>query len=163
MKDFYKKIGLNIRKARKEIGLSQNELAEVLNMSRPSISNIELGVHKVQLDTLIDLSEILRVPFIALIGMENVRLPDDTIYLRIIQRFGPLVQIDKIQEEAQELALALHQYKCPTKDKIKGLQKIYGELADMKIMMKQAEFLFDANRIDAMVSEKLKKCETKYL
>jgi len=78
---------------------------------------------------------------------------------KVIRKFGKKNQIDKIQEEAQELALALHQYKCPTKDKEKGLDNIYDELADMTIMLAQANILFDRNRIAHRVDLKLKRLE----
>lgn len=82
----------------------------------------------------------------------------------LIKLHGRDASIDKIQEEAQELGLALHQLKCPTKtDKKKQLDDVYGELADMKIMMKQAEILFNKNKINRLVNQKLKKKKEKYL
>lgn len=82
----------------------------------------------------------------------------------LIKLHGRDAAIDKIQEEAQELGLALHQLKCPTKtDKKKQLDDVYGELADMKIMMKQAEILFNKNKINRLVNQKLKKKREKYL
>jgi len=80
-----------------------------------------------------------------------------------IAKFGRETQIDKLQEEAMELALALHQLKCPTKDYNEMLLNVFGELADMKIMMAQAELLFDKNDIDRLVEEKLYRLEKKYL
>lgn len=91
-------------------------------------------------------------------------LPDhhgDSIYVQIINRFGREVQINKIQEEALELALVLNQMKCPTKGDL--TEELYGELADMKIMMAQAEILFDKQRIDQMVGFKLNRFKEKYL
>lgn len=84
------------------------------------------------------------------------------ILIKAIEHFGKDVQIDKIQEEAMELALILHQFKCPTKDKDKMLPQVYSELADMKIMMQQAEILFDKDRIDAIVELKLARLEANY-
>lgn len=84
---------------------------------------------------------------------------DSEILERTINKFGRDAQVDKIQEEAQELALALHQYKCPTKDKEQGLADIYSELADMKIMMAQAELLFDKYKINEVVEYKLSRLE----
>lgn len=82
----------------------------------------------------------------------------------IIKKFGRKAAIDKIQEEAQELALSLHQYKCITKtDKKKRLNDIYGELADMKIMMRQAEMLFSKKKINRLVNQKLQRKKDKYL
>ncbi len=87
--------------------------------------------------------------------------PGDSIYVQIINRFGREVQINKIQEEALELALVLNQMKCPTKGDL--TEELYGELADMKIMMAQAEILFDKIKIDKMVEFKLNRFKEKYL
>lgn len=90
---------------------------------------------------------------------ENLR-----IIRRLIKVFGREAAVDKIQEESQELALSLHQFKCPTKtDKKKLLNDIYGELADMKIMMRQAEMLFSKKKINKLVNQKLQKKKEKYL
>ena len=85
--------------------------------------------------------------------------PEDSIYAQIINRFGREVQINKIQEEALELALVLNQMNCPTD----LTEELYGELADMKIMMAQAEILFDKQKIDRMVEFKLNQFKEKYL
>lgn len=78
--------------------------------------------------------------------------------------FGRETQVNKLQEEALELSLVLNQINCPTKDKIEMEDKLYDELADMKIMMAQAElFLFDADRINKRVEYKLNKFKQKYL
>lgn len=87
--------------------------------------------------------------------------PGDSIYVQIINRFGREVQINKIQEEALELALVLNQMKCPTKCDL--TEELYGELADMKIMMAQAEILFDKQKIDEIVEFKLNRFKEKYL
>jgi phosphoribosyl-ATP pyrophosphohydrolase len=82
----------------------------------------------------------------------------------MIRLMGTDAAVDKIQEEAQELALALHQLKCPTKtDKKKRLNDVYGELADMKIMMRQAEMLFSKKKINRLVNQKLQLKRDKYL
>lgn len=86
------------------------------------------------------------------------------IIRQLIKKFGREVSIDKIQEESQELALSLHQLKCPTKlDKKKRLNDVYGELADMKIMMRQAEMLFNKKKINRLVNQKLQQKQSKYL
>lgn len=82
----------------------------------------------------------------------------------LIKLHGRDAAIDKIQEEAQELGLSLHQLKCPTKlDKKKQLDDVYSELADMKIQMRAAEMLFSKKKINRLVNEKLKKKKLKYL
>lgn len=71
---------------------------------------------------------------------------DDFILMKIIDKFGVSAQIDKIQEEALELALVLNQRRCPTKDMDEMDANLYDELADMKIMLAQAEIIFDKKK-----------------
>ena len=78
-------------------------------------------------------------------------------------KWGRETQINKLQEESLELALAINQHNCPTKNKKELEDKIYDELADVKIMMCQAEnFLFDKDRIDERVKFKLNRMREKY-
>ena len=88
---------------------------------------------------------------------------DTKILKKAIEKFGVRNQINKIQEEALELALVLNQRNCSQKDSKEMEDKLYDELADMKIMMAQAEILFDADRINARVEYKLKRFEEKHL
>ena len=85
------------------------------------------------------------------------------ILLKAIAKWGKTTQINKIQEEALELSLVLNQRNCPTKDPEQMEASLYDELADMKIMMAQAEILFDADRINERVKFKLDKLNRKYL
>jgi len=87
---------------------------------------------------------------------------DQVILHKAIEKWGVETQINKIQEEALELSLIINQIKCPTKDPIEMEEKLYDELADMKIMMAQAEILFDNNRINQRVQYKLNKLQNKY-
>ena len=88
---------------------------------------------------------------------------DIDILKKAIVKWGRRVQINKIQEEALELALVLNQINCPTKDPDEMEANLYSELADMKIMMAQAELLFDAERINKIVDLKLERMNVKYL
>ena len=81
---------------------------------------------------------------------------------KVIEKWGPQIQINKIQEEVLELALALNQLNCPTKDKDKLEAAIYDELADVKIMMAQADILFDKARIDERIKFKLERLQRRY-
>lgn len=85
------------------------------------------------------------------------------ILKKAIEFFGEETQINKIQEEALELALVLNQIKCPTKDSNLMNENLYSELADMKIMMAQAELIFDKEKINKVVEFKLKRLNEKYL
>ena len=88
---------------------------------------------------------------------------DESILQAMIDKFGRQTQINKIQEEALELALVLNQINCPTKNVEQLTEQLYSELADMKIMMAQAEILFDKEKIDSIVDFKLQRSKEKYL
>ncbi len=81
----------------------------------------------------------------------------------IIAKWGRETQINKIQEECLELALVLNQINCPTKDPKEMEYNLYDELADVKILMAQAEMLFDRERINDRVKYKIEKVQKKYL
>ena len=56
-----KEIGHNIARLRKKKGLSQKELAKLINMSLPNLSYLETGKYTPRLSTLIKLSKVLGV------------------------------------------------------------------------------------------------------
>lgn len=53
-------VGERLRQAREYVGLSQDEVASSLGMSRPSITNIELGARKVEAMELHKLSKLYK-------------------------------------------------------------------------------------------------------
>ena len=54
-------IASRLRDARESSGLSQNQVANILNLKRPAISEIEAGRRKVTAEELIKFSEIYKV------------------------------------------------------------------------------------------------------
>lgn len=56
-KDFYINLGKNIKKRRKELGLSQQSLADKLNISLNFMGKIEVAFSKPSLDTLIKIAD----------------------------------------------------------------------------------------------------------
>lgn len=54
-------LGKNIAKRRKELGFSQNELAEKVNISREHLAKIETAKRSVSLDLLIKIAEKLNI------------------------------------------------------------------------------------------------------
>jgi NTP pyrophosphatase (non-canonical NTP hydrolase) len=86
--------------------------------------------------------------------MEKERLLE-----RIIDRLGPHVQIRKIKEECLELALAITKLDIPTKDASETIENIYEEIADVQIMMEQADKIFDKEKIERIKKMKLEKAE----
>jgi DNA-binding XRE family transcriptional regulator len=64
---------LDIKALRKEFNMSQDELARRLNLSRPTLINIEKGVRKLKLDEIKKVKEIFE-----LIGAHNEKTESDT-------------------------------------------------------------------------------------
>ena len=60
--ELYTALGGIIRGRRAHVGMTQDELARQVGMTRTSITNIERGKQKVQLDTLYDIAAALEVP-----------------------------------------------------------------------------------------------------
>ena len=58
----YKHLGLNISYYRKEKGLSQNQLSELVNISRTHMSRIETADCAVSLDVIFDICDALDIP-----------------------------------------------------------------------------------------------------
>lgn len=60
--DVRKVVGKNIMHYRKALGLSQHKLAAQCNISRSTISNMEIGAYNVNLNTLAEIAYELNVP-----------------------------------------------------------------------------------------------------
>ena len=58
--EFYKNLGTNIKKRRKLMGLTQQDLADKLNMSLNFVGKIEVAFSKPSLDTLIEIAKALK-------------------------------------------------------------------------------------------------------
>lgn len=61
MRDYKKVLGMNVRHARKDLGISQESLGLEIGIDRTYISGIERGVRNPSLDVIIKLSQHLRV------------------------------------------------------------------------------------------------------
>lgn len=69
--DKYRYLGLNIAYYRKEKGLSQNALAELVNISRTHMSRIETADCAVSLDVVFAICDVLDVPPMKLFDFRN--------------------------------------------------------------------------------------------
>lgn len=58
-KEFYINLGKNIKKRRKELGLSQQGLADKLELSLNFVGKIEVAFSKPSLDTVINIADVL--------------------------------------------------------------------------------------------------------
>ena len=63
-------IGARLRLAREQAGLSQGQVAKMLHLSRPSISEVEAGRRKVSAEELVELARIYGVSIYWLAGAE---------------------------------------------------------------------------------------------
>ena len=60
--NFYENLGINIKKRRKELNLSQQQLADRCNLSLNFIGKIEVSYSKPSLDSVVDIAEALEIP-----------------------------------------------------------------------------------------------------
>jgi transcriptional regulator with XRE-family HTH domain len=87
-KKLYQTIGDNLRRARKEMGMSQKDLANNLAFSNTTISKIENGSRKLGLDELSRFSDVLNKPIDYFVGNAfNTEQPDEAILqIRRVER-----------------------------------------------------------------------------
>ncbi len=91
-KVFFSKLGQRIAQLRKERGLTQVQLAEILGVSQQHMQSFEKGRRRVPVSALPRLSKVLGVPVEALIGMETNT-----------NKRGPTPKLQRQLEQLQEL------------------------------------------------------------
>lgn len=103
LEDFYKEIGHRIRSIRESKKIKAEVLAELLELSRMSIVNIEKGRHKPSIHTVMEIAEILGVPYVKLIPQISFKntahfndLNDVTIISDGLVDKSTLESIDKV-------------------------------------------------------------------
>ena len=88
---------------------------------------------------------------------QNPGFIDDSILENAIERWGIDAQCEMIIEECLELALALQKMKRLRGDKDKKYANTIDEIADVKIMIRQAERIFDSELINQRVDFKMNR------
>lgn len=106
--DYYK-IGQNIRRYRKMNNLSQEQLAEKVNISTTHMSHIETGNTKLSLQVLYDLANVLGVSTDELLGRNDIL--DKDLFLNQVATI--ISQCDE-----QEMKVIIDIVRC-TKEAIK--------------------------------------------
>ena len=107
--DYYK-IGQRIRKYRKAVGLSQEQLAERVGISIPHMSHIETGNTKLSLPVLVTISEILEVT------TDDILFDSCTSKNAIINELQEVFhscsvkQLSKIKETIKAMKVAMDKY-----------------------------------------------------
>lgn len=88
---------------------------------------------------------------------QNSGFIDDSILENAIERWGIDAQCEMIIEECLELALALQKMKRLRGDKDQKYKNTIDEIADVKIMIRQAERIFDSELINQRVDFKMNR------
>jgi transcriptional regulator with XRE-family HTH domain len=70
--EFYSELGRRVRRAREELGLTQEALASLVSLTRTSITNIEKGRQKILTHTLMDLAIALQTTCASLLPEQDV-------------------------------------------------------------------------------------------
>ena len=89
----YKKLGNNIRNARLNLNMTQEELAEKIDVSSVFISQIENTARKPSLETIYKISNVLLVSIDDLVKQEKV-INEDISELQVIMKNKTIEEID---------------------------------------------------------------------
>ena len=88
----YKKIGERLRKLRKYMGITQEQVASILNIGRDAIIRIERGDRKIDIEELLNFSKLYCISVEELTSDEKVI---DSEKLALIREFNKLSEKDK--------------------------------------------------------------------
>lgn len=88
---------------------------------------------------------------------------DDKLLEQAIKQWGVEAQVEMIEEECIELALAIHKLRRNRGDNMKKLENVCDEIADVKIMIQQAEKIFDKEAIDQRVIFKMNRLKERLI
>ena len=104
----YSKIGQNIRELRKERGITQQQMAQWLNLSPGYYGKMERGMKKISLDHLSRIGEILDVPIEILVaGAAEEKLPQLNRHLAELTNGCTEAELAKLLE-INRMVLGLH-------------------------------------------------------
>lgn len=88
----YKKIGERLRKLRKYVGLTQEQVAEIVSLGRDAILRIEKGDRKIDLQELMNFSKLYNISMDELTAEEHIVSSNDIAFARV---FNELSEKDK--------------------------------------------------------------------
>lgn len=106
----YKKIGERLRKLRKYIGLTQEQVADILNLGRDAILRIEKGERKIDLQELMNFSKLYNVTIDEITMDEQTINTNEIVLARAFK---------KLSEKDKKEIISLIEYKNILKAKEK--------------------------------------------
>ena len=142
------KFGKALSTLRKEADMTQNEVADRLNLSRQAISKYERGESFPDISVLVMLAELFYIPLGQLIGYGNPTQGDYSVYENIARGNADISQIISLAED--NLAKILPMLNSDSKEAL--LQKVLGGEMDwhfIKVLLPYAGYL--AEQIEAAV------------
>ena len=107
--DIKKELGEKIKRIRKQRGLTQNQLAELVDISPRNLSNIELGINFVKAETLDKIIESLNISTEELFANNHIKTKNELICE--IDKF-----INKAKNDTQTLEKVYKILKCLVED-----------------------------------------------
>ena len=131
---------------RKSRGLTQNEMADLLGVSRPAYRNYENGMRDIPASALIALREQLNIDPIAMLDASDRKFSEVSPHFNIVRNM------------AQELDQLLDQKKSmlTNEEKWELLQFVYDDFMSYKYML-QPEYNEGKSRMDDFVKLMVKK------
>ena len=142
------KFGKALSTLRKEADMTQNEVADRLNLSRQAISKYERGESFPDISVLVMLAELFYIPLGQLIGYGNPTQGDYSVYENIARGNADISQIISLAED--NLAKILPMLNSDSKEAL--LQKVLDGEMDwhfIKVLLPYAGYL--AEQIEAAV------------
>ena len=142
------KFGKALSTLRKEADMTQNEVADRLNLSRQAISKYERGESFPDISVLVMLAELFYIPLGQLIGYGNPTQGDYSVYENIARGNADISQIISLAED--DLAKILPMLNSDSKEAL--LQKVLDGEMDwhfIKVLLPYAGYL--AEQIEAAV------------
>ena len=90
--------GENLKKLRKRVNLSQNELANLLGINQYNISFWEIGRSEPNIEQIIKLSEILNVPTDYLLGKDIILTTSQEEFQTVVNHFKQDIEDEMLNE-----------------------------------------------------------------
>jgi transcriptional regulator with XRE-family HTH domain len=94
----WRALGERLRESREFLGLSQQEVADLLELTRPAVTNIETGKRKVSTLELREFARLYRKPYDWLIGESSDPTPsEDELAQALYRATNELSDRDRVQ------------------------------------------------------------------
>ncbi len=94
-----KDIGPRVRAARDAVDITQDKLAELLEVSNSTMTNIERNIHEPKITQLVKIAEITGVKLTELVYGKDYEEDDDDLEVDVYRLIGDLKKVNKAQQE----------------------------------------------------------------